>query len=238
MRVRRGLLPLGITAAVVVAVTACTSTPTAPTASPRDTPAATASPTPTDFDAPGRPVVVGIGDSIMNGHGLEDSQDWPSLLAVDRDDTVYNLACDGGGFIAVGSCGTSFAGLIPDAVKQNPDIVLVQGSDNDHAQSEPALTAATNAMIAQLHKELPHAQIVGINTLWNQPTSAPDEIAYSSRAVRDAVGSVGGTFIDIGQPLQGHDDLLQDDNEHPTAAGQEVLMEKVKDACDAAGVPI
>lgn len=174
----------------------------------------------------------------MNGYGLENSQDWPSLLAVDRDDTVYNLGCDGGGFVAVGSCGTSFAGLIPDGAKENPDIVLVQGSDNDHKQAEPALTSATNAMIAELHRVMPHAQIVGINTLWNQPSPAPDEITYSSTAVENAVKAVGGTYVDIGQPLQGHPELLQSDSEHPNAEGQQVLMEEVKKACDAAGVPI
>ncbi|KHK97579.1 hypothetical protein LK09_12165 [Microbacterium mangrovi] len=184
---------------------------------------------------PGRQVIAALGDSIMNGHGLQSGQDWPTLLADDRDETVYNVSCDGGGFVAVGDCGTDFAGLIPAALHEHPDIVVVQGSDNDHAQSESALVAATTATVDELHHEFPHARILGINTLWNQPSAAPAEIAYSSAAVKQAVQGVGGTYIDIGQPLAGHSDLVQSDDEHPTATGQRVLLGDVEAACDAAG---
>lgn len=229
----------GATVAAIIAALAlsgCSST-----AAPQPTssaPQAAASGSPTTSASPGSQVVVALGDSIMNGHGLQDGEDWPSLLADDHNETVYNISCDGGGFVAVGSCGTDFAGLIPDAVKEHPDVVMVQGSDNDHAQAEPALTAATTAMVLELHREFPHAAILGINTLWNQPTDPPDEIAYSSAAVKSAVESVGGTYIDIGQPLAGHSDLVQSDNEHPTAKGQQVLLAEVEAACDAAGFPL
>jgi acyl-CoA thioesterase-1 len=188
--------------------------------------------------APGRQVIAALGDSIMNGHGLQTGQDWPTLLADDRDETVYNVSCDGGGFVAVGDCGTDFAGLIPAALQEHPDIVMVQGSDNDQAQSEAALTAATTATVLELHHEFPHARILGINTLWNQPTAPPAEIAYSSKAVENAVENVGGTYIDIGQPLAGHSDLVQSDNEHPTAKGQKVLLADVESACDAIRFPL
>lgn len=232
MRVRRGIPPALAVAALVV-LAGCTSAPSS-----LARPATEASaPTPTP-SAPGTPVVATIGDSIMSGHGLEDGADWPTLMSDDRDDTVVNVACSGAGFIAVGSCGSDFAGLIPAAVKDRPAIVIVQGSDNDHTQSAPALDAATRAMIDTLHRALPEAQIVGLNTLWDQPTPAPAEIAYSSASVRAAVTAVGGVYVDIGQPLQGRLGLLQPDDEHPTVAGQQVLLQAVEAALDAAGVNI
>lgn len=210
----------------------------APTSSSSSGPASAASaPTPTPLPTVA-PVVVSIGDSIMAGYGLEQGQDWPTLMGRHSGVGVTNLACSGAGFIAVGACGTDFAGLVDSATQVAPTIVIVEGSDNDADQTDTAIESATTATVTAIHDAIPNALIVGLSTLWDPSGDEPHEIAASSDAVRQAVTAVGGVYVDIGQPLQGGSGLLQADDEHPTAAGQKVLLQAVTAALARAGVDI
>lgn len=181
--------------------------------------------------------VVTIGDSIMAGYGLDDPDDaWPTLVARSKGFDVTNLACSGAGFIADGQCGTDFDGLVSKAVAAAPSLVVVQSSDNDLGQSTSDIRDATDATVEHLHRALPHAGIVGISTLWDQPGDVPDEVGASSAALQHAVQAVGGTFVDIGQPIAGRDGLLQSDDEHPTDAGQAALATAITADLEHAGI--
>lgn len=182
--------------------------------------------------------IVTIGDSIMAGFGLDEDEAWPALLASDTGLEVVNLACSGAGFVVEGDCGEAFSGLIPAANDADPDLILIQSSDNDLFESEDDIDTDTAATIAALHAALPDARIVGIGTLWQLPFDEPDSIGWSSDALESAVTGVGGTFVSIGQPLQDDSDLVQWDEEHPTAEGQRVLLAAVVSALDGAGVSL
>ena len=65
------------------------------------TPLGVVIPRTTDASSDG-PVVVAIGDSIMEGHGLDPSDAWPALLAKQNGWRLTNLASDGSGFATVG----------------------------------------------------------------------------------------------------------------------------------------
>lgn len=189
--------------------------------------------------APGGRVVVTIGDSIMAGYGLDDGEDWPTQLSSRASVGVDNLACSGAGFVTVGSCGSSFAGLIPQAVKDAPMIVIVQGSDNDVGQSDADIEAATEKTVDALHRALPKAQLIGLSTLWDPDEDEPQEITETSAAVKRAVTAVHGTYVDIGQPLrEDPSTLLQDDHEHPTVAGQHKLLVVIRKELARAGHPL
>lgn len=181
--------------------------------------------------------IVTIGDSIMAGYGLDPADAWPALLATDEGATVTNLGCSGAGFVSVGDCDVSFDGLIDEAVAADPDIVIIQSSDNDDGEDD-LLAGATMSTLVALRDALPRARIVGLSTLWNQPWEEPDEIDASTDALEDAVRAVGGTFVDIGQPLSDDPDLMQFDDEHPTAAGQEALLEAILAALAGEGVTL
>lgn len=227
-------LSLGaVTAHAKEPVSAVTAEATAtPTATPTPTP------TPTPTVAPITSVVT-IGDSIMAGYGLDDeSAAWPALLATSTGLPVTNLGCSGAGFIAVGGCGTDFQGLIAQAAAANPSLVIIESSDNDLGQSAGDIQAATTSTIAALHAALPNARIVAFGTLWDQPGGVPQEVADSTAAIQAAVAAVGGTFVDIGQPLAGDDQLLQSDSEHPTVAGQQVLVQTIRSALTANGIAL
>lgn len=186
------------------------------------------------------PAVVAIGDSIMKGHGLDADQAWPALIAQQNDWHLTNLACDGAGFVTDGDpndCDADFSGLVDAAVAAHPDLLLISGSSNDLGTDDGAIARNTADVIEALHARLPRATIVGISTVWND-TVAPDQVDDINEAVRTAVRGVGGTYLDIGQPLAGHRDWLQSDDIHPTQKGQEVLAKRIADAVRSAKLTI
>jgi acyl-CoA thioesterase-1 len=194
-------------------------------------PVATPSPT-----AVGHPSVVAIGDSIMKGHGLTATEAWPALMASENGWRLDNLACDGAGFLAVGDdadCGETFAGLVAKAVALHPRTVIIEGSSNDFGESNGDLLPETESQLAELRLALPHAQIIGLSTVWGD-TAVPSQLADIDAQVRDAVTRVGGQFLEIGQPLGGHPEWMQSDDVHPTARGQLAIYAAVRAAFDAA----
>jgi acyl-CoA thioesterase-1 len=174
--------------------------------------------------------VLTIGDSIMNGFGLADGSDWPTLLGQSESWSVTNAACDGAGVLQVGApseCDSDFAGIIDSESTMQPDIVIFEGSSNDLGISNSALLAATIAELQTIHADFPSAQIVGLSTLWGYST-VPGQLAQIDSQVQQAVEAVGGTYIDLGQPFQGHPELMQASDVHPTAAGQALLAAAIQ----------
>ncbi|MEO7123455.1 MAG: SGNH/GDSL hydrolase family protein [Lacisediminihabitans sp.] len=176
--------------------------------------------------------VLTIGDSIMRGHGLAEGQAWPLLLASSAGVTVTNSACDGAGVLAVGNpteCTGNFGDIVAAASSLHPDIVIFEGSSNDFGLDDSALLAATVSELAAIRADFPDAEIVGLSTLWGY-TEPPAQLTDVNSQVEQAVTAVGGAYIDLGQPMQGHPELMQDDNVHPNAQGQAVLASAIQTA--------
>ena len=192
--------------------------------------AATSSPTPTDRPwnaAPGARVVV-IGDSISGGHGLTPEQAWPAMLARTERWQLTNLSCDGAGVVAEGDggCASAYQGIVERAAAVRPAVVLVQASSNDLGQDDAQVDAATEQLVAAVHRELPHARLIGLSAIWNED-APPAQLAGISDALRSATRNDGGRFVDIGQPLRGHADWMQSDDVHPTVRGQRAIESSV-----------
>ena len=222
MRMRRARVPGALAAGALVVAAALTIGVVSAIGSPKvvahDTDA-----------APDGPVVVAIGDSIMEGHGLDPSQAWPSLLAREYGWRLTNLASDGSGFVTAGSNGDTFADQIAVAVRLNPSIVLVSGSSNDLGSDDVTIAGKTAATIRALHAAVPRAEIFAVSPVWND-TSVPPQLNSIDLDVVHAVAAVGGYTLDIGQPLSGRPGLLQSDDVHPTPAGQQLIAEAVSKA--------
>lgn len=176
--------------------------------------------------------VLMIGDSIMEGLRLPASDAWPMLLGARNGWNVTNLACSGAGFVQIGApddCNSTFSGVIGDAVLLTPDVVIVEGSSNDFGQDNDQLRSSTSDTIRDIRSEFPNAQIIGLSTVWGD-TLPPDQLSDTNSQVADAIRDVGGTFLDIGQPLADQPDLMQSDDVHPTTAGQVVLAQAIEQA--------
>ena len=180
--------------------------------------------------------IVTLGDSLMAGSGLERDEAWPALLAQRDGLSVTNLACGGMGFVVSGECGTSYAGFSPAIAALQPEVILVQSSSNDFWQDPDEIRTDTDDTVTQLRDAAPDARIVGLSTIWNDDPDVPDDTATTSDALRDALDSVGGTFVDIGQPLAGHPEWMQEDDVHPTARGERAIAQTVVSALQDAGV--
>lgn len=263
-RRRRGARSVALVAAVVTAAacalaattlhgtlfpggsTVAGATSTTPAPTPSAAPTSSLTPTPTPSSTPTRSgaaitddtSLVTIGDSIMAGYGLTDpdTSAWPALLAGQTGSSVVNDSCSGAGFIAVGDCGNDYDGLVAAAAAAHPGTVIVQSSDNDLGQDPAALAAATTQTVRDLHAAIPDARLVGLSTLWDQPGPTPAEVAQSSADLQSALAAVGGTFVDIGQPLAGETGMLQSDDEHPTDSGQQELSATISADLRAANV--
>jgi acyl-CoA thioesterase-1 len=175
------------------------------------------------------PVVVAIGDSIMEGHGLAPSQAWPAILAEEYGWRLTNLASDGSGFVTPGNNGDTFADQVAVAARLDPSIVLVSGSSNDLGMDDPLIAGETAATIRALHSALPRAEIFAVSPVWND-TDVPPQLDSIDLDVTRAVAAVGGRTLDIGQPLSGQPALMQSDDVHPTPAGQQVIAAAVAKA--------
>jgi acyl-CoA thioesterase-1 len=225
--------------AVVALLAGCAAEPvTAATATPQSSPAqlaASPSPAPSTSATPSERVVT-LGDSVMSGFGLSARDAWPRLLAERTHLSLVNLACPGMGFVVEGDCGTPYAGLVPAVAALRPDLVIVQSSSNDFWQDPDEIRFETTDTVERLHEAAPDALIVALSTIWNDDPDVPDDTAVTSDALRDAVEAVGGTYIDIGQPLVGHPEWLQSDDVHPTAGGQRAIEAAVSSALQGAAV--
>jgi acyl-CoA thioesterase-1 len=185
------------------------------------------------------PMAVMIGDSIMNGYGLAPEQAWPTLVGDNLHWTVASLACDGAGFDAIGfadGCGDNFSGMVVEAASLHPQIVIISGSSNDLGADSGQLIGQTKAVLNAIRAALPDAIIYGISPVWND-TAVPAQLTEINSQVRQAITDVRGTYVEIGQPLAGHREWVQDDDVHPTAKGQQVIATAIESALSAISRP-
>ncbi len=222
-------------AAFASALKSSTAT-TQPTPTVTPTTATPTTATPTEPVAPqavmAAPQVLTIGDSIMKGFGLPTSQAWPALIAAQNGWELTTLACNGAGFLTIGStqdCGNNFPGVVIAAAALHPDIIIISGSSNDFGENNTALLDSTITAVTRLRAEFPNARIIGLSTVWGD-TAPPAQLAQIDAQVTQAVEQVGGTYLDIGQPLSGHPEWMQADDVHPTADGQLVLDAAIQGA--------
>ncbi|QWT23101.1 SGNH/GDSL hydrolase family protein [Subtercola sp. PAMC28395] len=170
--------------------------------------------------------VVAIGDSIMDGHGVGETDSWPALLAQSGRWQLQNLASDGTGFVTVGDDGETFADQAVVAEGLNPSIVIVAASSNDLGQDDSAVQSTADSVFQRLRTALPLAKIVAVSAAWGS-TPLPEQLVRFNQIVSDASASVGGAYIDIGQLFLDHPELMQADDTHPTVDGQNLLAETI-----------
>jgi acyl-CoA thioesterase-1 len=204
-----------------------TGTPSS-TATPSVTP-----PAPPALVVPVAPLqVLTIGDSIMRGWGLTPADAWPKVISLTNGWDVTNLGCDDAGFVVSGKpsqCADTLVGVSSSVAALHPDLIIIEGSSNDFGQSNTQLLAATIKALAILRSQFSNADIVGLSTVWSD-TAPPSQLADVNSQVQQAVTAVGGRYFDIGQPLGGHPEFLQNDGVHPTATGQAALAAAIQTA--------
>lgn len=226
MTVRRPLTALALAAVGALALAGCSS---ATAASGGDAEVTATGP------ADGLRVAV-IGDSIAAGLGVEDGEAWPDLLAAENGWRLSNLSSSGAGFVATDGDGDDFGPQVTAAIDADAQLVLVGASDNDLGADDGDARQATADAVQRLRQGLPHAQIVGYGALTGEATD--EQLASVDAALRDAISAAGGVWLELGQPYRSREGLVQDDGEHPTAAGQRAIANAVRSALAGAHVTV
>ncbi|WP_141693482.1 SGNH/GDSL hydrolase family protein, partial [Curtobacterium sp. UCD-KPL2560] len=182
-------------------------------------------------EARGERIVV-IGDSISGGHGLSAEQAWPATLARKEHWQLTNFSCDGAGVVTEGDedqCASAYQTLVRRAADLRPEVVFVQASSNDLGVDDAVVASRTDQLVAEVHRLLPDARVVGLSAIWNEQ-EPPAQLAVISHAMHRAVRRDGGTYVDIGEPLRGHPAWMQSDDVHPTVRGQQAIQASVEAA--------
>lgn len=183
-----------------------------------------------------QPVAVFLGDSYTQGFGAStESAIWASVLSAREGWTGLNLGRGGTGFVSTSSvagCGAeycpSYREMIPDAVADAPDIVLIAGGQNDfpeYVQDEGAVTTAIIATFRSVRAQLPSARIiaVGPSTPW-----AIDETAIGfDSAVRSAAAEVKAIYVSLLAPNVVDPAFVLPDGTHVNDAGQAAIADRV-----------
>ncbi len=169
------------------------------------------------------PVAVVLGDR----HSRADLDPlWVEQVATELGwSEVVNLSDPGRGYqaapeecSAVDTC-ANFSGTIDAVVAADPDLVVTFGgtADGDYDMTEQITSYYT-----ALRRALPDAELIAIS-----PVTSADEAEYwltmHARNIENAVTSVGGTFVDVGQPGVG-------DGAELSAPAQAELADAIIDA--------
>ncbi len=190
--------------------------------------------------SPSGPVVAFIGDSYTFGTGAKNRLNrWSTQVSNQLGWQEANFGKGGTGYISIsqqcsGPC-TTYGGTIEEAKAASPSMVFVTGIRNDASLAPQDLDSAIGDFYPALRAALPDAKIVAISPIWdaNQP---PARIADIGDRIRESVEGVGGTYLDIGQPLQGHPEFLDPDGVHPNDAGYSAIAEAIRTSLEQAGI--
>jgi lysophospholipase L1-like esterase len=189
------------------------------------------------------PIVAFLGDSYTAGAGTtQGSKRWTTLLSQSLGWVETNIGRGGTGYLTTSGkdgCGLdvcpNYVGMIPDAVKAKPSIVVVSGGRNDLSKDPQTVAANVHEFFTTLRADLPDAKIIATSPAWDA-TTPPERLAALAIVIQTEAQSVKATYVDLGQPLAGKPDLISADKVHPNDAGHSALYLAAKDAMNRAGV--
>lgn len=191
------------------------------------------------------PTVAFFGDSYTSGVGAsQGNKRWTTLLAQKLRWTEANMGMGGTGYLTTAGkegCGKdtcpNYAGMIGAAVKAKPSVVVVSGGRNDLSQNPTDVAAAVRDFFTALRSELPEAKIIVTSPVWDA-TAPPARLDELARVVEGEAKAAKATYLDVGEPLVGHTNLITSDKVHPNDAGHQALSIAVEGALARAAAAI
>lgn len=223
MRARRFLTAL-VLSAMIVGTSACAATP--PPVSEKVAAAyeknSTLAPT-----AQNQPATVFIGDSYIQGRGAGSPiSRWTTVLSGEKGWSETNLGIGGTGYVAAAGDRTPYSESIQKAVAANPLTVIVSGGRNDVTIPMTSVVPAIDKFYDDLRAALPGAKIIALSPLWDS-TEPPANLQTIASTVEAAASRVNAHYVDLGQPLQGHPEMITSDGVHPNDAGYAAIAQAV-----------
>lgn len=183
-----------------------------------------------------QPVAVFLGDSYTSGTGASiTARGWPQRVGAQLEWEVVVLARGGTGFTrevdgedAESACGKEYCESFLEAARLgapiDPDIVVLSGGRNDALQDEDDETRSIEEVLTTIDTEFPEAEVVITNPLWDdsRPPSSLDEM---TEVLEVQAERIDARFLSLGQPLEGDEDLVDDDGVHPNDDGHKAIAD-------------
>jgi lysophospholipase L1-like esterase len=181
--------------------------PPSPSPSPSPEPSAPAA---SSSSSRKRVVVAFLGDDWTSGVGASrKSVRFTTVLSKALDLRERNFGADRTGYAASSSTDGAYATRVSDVVAARPDVVVVSGGRNDVVDDETDAGDKARQLFDILHAELPDAELVAVAPWWGD-SRPPAELAALAVAVESAVTVVGGTYLDVADPIRGHPGYMAD----------------------------
>ena len=125
--------------------------------------------------------------------------------------------------------GTSYRARLGAVVATGAQIVVVSGGRGDVGVSATQFRGDVRATFAGIHAGLPKARIIVVSPTWgNDPV--PARLTALISIVKSEAARVGATYLDIGEPMFGHPNMVGVDGWHPNDAGHAAIAAAVEKA--------
>jgi lysophospholipase L1-like esterase len=177
-----------------------------------------------------RPTLGVIGDSFAAGTALGGAggQGFPMMIA-DRIGWRWGTTAIGGTGYAAQLPGTLpyDAGQVDRMVAAHPDVLVVEGSQNDGRADVEAVGSAATALYTHLRSALPRTRIVVVGPVASNSAQATALTGLDAR-VGAAARAAGLPYVDAiaeGWFTDGQSALIGDDHIHPTWAGHQRIAD-------------
>lgn len=213
----KSALFLSIIAIGLLTLQACTERPEAPPE------AATSTPAPSPTPADSRPVIMAFGDSLVAGYGLAQSESFPSRLQQKLDSNGYKYRVVNAGV----SGDTSAGGVrrIDWAMKQKPEIVIVELGANDGLRGQPPAELKKNLSTIVKQSLDGGAKVILIG-MEAPPNLGPDYTKEFRQVYRDVAHQFNVPLMPFFlMGVGGIANLNQADGIHPNAQGVDIIVE-------------
>jgi lysophospholipase L1-like esterase len=156
------------------------------------------------------PIVAFLGDDWTAGTGAS-SRDhrFTTIVSHDLQLDGRNFGADGTGYAMATSADGAYASRVAAVAAAHPDVVVVAGGRNDANDSAATVAARARSLFRRLHAKLPRATLVAIAPMWGD-SARPATLRHIGVAVKHAVTAVGGTYLDLPDPIRGHPRFMAD----------------------------
>lgn len=177
--------------------------------------------------------VAFLGDSYTEGAGSSSDRQnrWTTIVSRSLGWSETNFGVGGSGYVQ----GDVYANRVPQIIEKGATIVIVSGGRNDVRMPLEKVEANTTATFQQIRAGLPEATIIAVSPWWDDDAE-PEGLADVAAAIKAAVESVGGVYIEAGQPLSGNAALLSGDGVHPNDEGYAALAAAVREQLASATI--
>ncbi|MDJ0428014.1 SGNH/GDSL hydrolase family protein [Rhodococcus fascians] len=178
------------------------------------------------------PVVAFLGDSYSKGIGASSNGSrWTTLVSAAMGWSELNLAEGGSGYTTT-QLGqkTDYSIKLDVIAAAQPDIVVVSGGRNDYEAGTAAIIAAVAASLFESIRALaPNSELIVTSPIWDS-TKSPPEFATVVNGIKTATEGAGACYLDLREPLAGHQSMIDADGLHPNNSGHRAIAETTVEA--------